>query len=115
MPTSRELCPHCGYVHERPFSDRALQLYHQVQATKDEGERTQLLAQLANVYAEDFDSTNEEFDDKIHHEVDDFVAARLEFEQAAMQLGRTLLRAMNSYMRGERSRTQKRKQASKAN
>lgn len=116
MPTSKDLCPHCGFVHERPFSDEILALYHKIRAAHDESERSQLLFSLVTEYADEFDSTNEDCADNVHELVDEFVAVRIEQHQVAMQLGRMLLRHIQQYVRAENERTkQKRKVSPKTN
>lgn len=107
MPTERELCPHCGQVHEQPFSDEVLDLFRKIRVTTDEEERGSLIMQLVAEFVDDFDTTDENMADHLHDLVDDFVGTRIEHQQAALTLGRVLLRSIQQYTRAEAERMKK--------
>lgn len=104
MPIERELCPHCGQIHEKPFSERVLAIYEKIRGTSDEEERGALLMGLVTEFANDFDGTNEDVNDQLHDMVDDFVASRIEHQQITMRLGRAVLRGIHGYVKAEGAR-----------
>jgi hypothetical protein len=108
MATERELCRNCGQLHERPFSDEVLAIYQRIRASTDDGERAVLTLELAGEFSNDFDSTDESVNETLHDAVDEYVGTRVEHQQAAMRLGRGLLRGLQAYSRAERERLKKR-------
>lgn len=108
MANERELCQKCGQLHERPFSDEVLALYQKVRAAKDEDERAVLILELVGEFVDGYDATDESGNEGLHDSIDEYIGTRVEHQQAAMRLGRGLLRGLHTYSRAERERLRKR-------
>ena len=91
-----ESCPRCC-----PFSPEAIQIVRKIQETVDPDERGDLLMRLAQSFDETYEPGDELFSEKFHAVVDNYHQTFLAYQQAALRLGRVLLRSIEEELRGE--------------
>jgi hypothetical protein len=89
---TNEPCPRCV-----PFSPEILAIYRRLKVTDDQEERGELLLQLAHKFADEYDSTNDEFSENFHVVMDTYHQQYLAYNQAGLRLGRVLLHILESH------------------
>lgn len=70
------------------ISDEVLRLYHQATSAKSREQRTEALLELAKVFADEHDLTDITATDDWHSYIEEYIQAKLAFEQTALRLGR---------------------------
>lgn len=85
-------CPKCI-----PFSPDVMALHRRIQASQDGNERGELMLQLANRFADDYDASDENFTESFHSIVDNYHQQFLNYNQAGMRLGRVLLHVLENH------------------
>jgi len=80
------------------FSKDLIDMYNEVKKTEDPDLRTELLIQMANMFVEDSDCSNEDIGEDVHNMIADVIETRLSYERHALALGRVLMRSIPDYM-----------------
>lgn len=73
---------------ELPFSQTTLDLFRQVQNAKTKEDRKRLIMELGEQFASEYDPSDESATDDYHNYFDEFVQAKLVYDQARMRVGR---------------------------
>ena len=81
-----------------PFSKEAVDVFKQIQKTEDPSDRVDLMLQLAMVYVNDLDETDEAIGEEIHDMVADVIERRSAYERQAMLLARVLMRSIPPFL-----------------
>jgi hypothetical protein len=92
-------CPGCGHVHEAPFSVEIRDIAAQLDAATQADERAALMIELADLYASDFDWTDDNLPEEMHGAVEDYLQLKAETSASAFRLGRLLMRLIGAYQR----------------
>ena len=79
-----------------PFSDKTLQIVTRIHEATSPEERSNLFMALAAQFQQDHDLTDAGVDDMYHEYFEDYQRCRLEFQQAALRLGRLALNEVES-------------------
>ena len=83
-------CPHCGVKHEAMYSDRVLQLYHELEQCDDPAERRGIMIEMAIEYTRSFDDTEMAETEAMHDLVAEVIQGQMAFERLALKLGRVV-------------------------
>lgn len=81
-----------------PFSEKMLRIVAKVRETESPEERANLLMALAAVFAQEHDPTDEDVDDMYHNFFEEYQRSRLEFQQAAIRLGRLAMSEVSMHL-----------------
>lgn len=103
-------CPGCGHVHAAPFSAAFQALAARLDTITTPEERTAFLAELADLFANEADWSDETLPEELHTLVEDYLQLKAETAAASFRLGRYLLRFHGAYQRhvaGETAHTAK--------
>jgi hypothetical protein len=90
---SQDRCAKCT-----PFSPDVLALYRRIQGTQDPAERGELVLQLANKFADEYDASDDGFTETFHAVVDNYHQSFLNYNQSGLRLGRVLMHVLENHI-----------------
>jgi hypothetical protein len=93
-----KLCPDCGDDHDMLFSNRVTEIYEAIVDMTDPDDRAELMLELAQVFVEDTDDTDQSLGEDVHDLLSDFIEQRMKFERSSMRLARVLMRTLPAYV-----------------
>lgn len=80
-----------------PYSEVLLRLVSQIQEAKSPDEKANLMMALASQFLNEHDFTNYELDDNYHAYFEEYQQSRIQFQQAAIRVGRLALHEIQGY------------------
>ncbi len=93
-----KLCPDCGEDHDMLFSKVITEIYKAILDAADSNERAEHMLELAQVFVEETDDTDQHLGEDIHDLLSDFIDKRMQFERSSMRIARVLLRTLPAYV-----------------
>lgn len=93
-----DLAPESSDSSPLPFSDEVLRLVQQIKTTRPKSERMNLMAELALIFADEHDETDEAASDIYHDFIDEYRQAQVSYQQAALRLARLAVQCVDAVL-----------------
>lgn len=93
-----KLCDKCGEDHEMLFSKEVIALYEEICETDDPVERAALMIEMAELFVNDTDDTDEQLGEDVHDLLTKVIEKRVVYDRSAMALARVIMRTMPSFL-----------------